>query len=464
MSEPEAFRERLARLRRDAPVPKPEAQPELPAQESIPAQEPMPVWWQAKMKGKQKRAAERAAGQGSSTPEPSSAKSAGELRDMQRAENEHGPYALREKVHADDWVHGSWKLSAVDSACSADIALLSADDGLKDLNLRQAIYLDVETTGLSGGAGTTSFMVALGSFEGPNFHLWQGFLEGPEQERAMLHEVAERVRAADCVVSFFGKSFDRHRLEDKMRLHHIAPPFAGRPHLDLYHPLNRLYKRSVPNGRLCTMEKTLCDVRRIDDLPGSFAPEAWFDYLGKRAHRLEAVFQHNADDVLSLVTLAAHLGRSRQETCPSGEELSGSPAARALAWAGLHGKRSEPALAMQWLQLALERAPVLLEDRPVAFEAGIWCRQLGLRDEALRRFESLAASHQGELACRALVEVAKLQEHGIGGIQGWTQALAAAERAQELCARLQGGKAARLGRELKPRVERLLAKLDKLKV
>ena len=38
-------------------------------------------------------------------------------------------------------------------------------------------------------------------------------------------------------------------------------------------------------------------------------PAAWFDYLHGRPHRLEGVFQHNLDDVKSLVTLLAHVGR-----------------------------------------------------------------------------------------------------------------------------------------------------------
>ncbi|MBK7644002.1 MAG: ribonuclease H-like domain-containing protein [Planctomycetes bacterium] len=197
-------------------------------------------------------------------------------------------------------------------ALSADRALLARearDERIADLDPAHALYLDTETTGLSGGSGTYVWLVGLGAFEAGRFEVWQGFLPEPAQEQALLAHVAERIRAAAYVVSFFGKSFDRHRLEDKMRMHGIEPPFAEKPHLDLYWPLRRRYRGHFGDCRLRTLESQLCGVEREDDLPGSFAPAAWFDFLHGRPHRLEGVFQHNLDDVKSLVTLLAHLGR-----------------------------------------------------------------------------------------------------------------------------------------------------------
>src|SRR5690606_37563034 len=133
-------------------------------------------------------------------------------------------------------------------------------------------------------------MVGLGWFEGASFVLWQGFLRSPAEEHALLAATAELVGDRSALVSFFGKSFDRHRLEDKMRLFGVPAPFAGLPHLDLYHPLRRLYGAACRDGRLATMESTLCGHAREHDLPGSRAPEAWFDFLAGRPHRLEGVF------------------------------------------------------------------------------------------------------------------------------------------------------------------------------
>ncbi|MEY2785538.1 MAG: hypothetical protein RL277_1748 [Planctomycetota bacterium] len=208
--------------------------------------------------------------------------------------------------------HGEWPLASALQSEPAALAQAARLDALRELPLEEALYLDTETTGLSGGAGTYVFLVGLARFEGDSFEIWQGFLDSPADEAALLAETARRIRAASCVVSFFGKSFDRHRLEDKMRLFGIEPPFADKPHLDLYWPLRRLHKGRFADCRLRTLERELAGVTREDDLPGSFAPAAWFDYLGQRAHRLEGVFQHNLDDVKSLAVLLHALSRAQQ--------------------------------------------------------------------------------------------------------------------------------------------------------
>jgi uncharacterized protein YprB with RNaseH-like and TPR domain len=205
--------------------------------------------------------------------------------------------------------HGAGALADALLADRERLAREARDERLAGLDPADALYLDTETTGLAGGSGTYVWLVGLGSFGEGRFGVWQGFLSEPAEERALLELVAQRIRAAAYVVSFFGKSFDRHRLEDKMRLHGIAPPFAEKPHLDLYWPLRRRHRGRFADCRLRTLEFELCGIEREDDLPGSFAPAAWFDFLHGRPHRLEGVFQHNLDDVKSLATLLAHLAR-----------------------------------------------------------------------------------------------------------------------------------------------------------
>lgn len=206
-----------------------------------------------------------------------------------------------------DHAHGSFALSDVFAISLAQLAERARDERLARVDLERALFFDTETTGLSGGAGTYVYLVGLGRFDARQFELWQGFLAHPAEEKALLQEVADRIAAASVLVSFFGKSFDRHRLEDKMRLHGVTPPFATTIHLDLYHPLRRAHKGQFENCRLKTLERELAGVMRADDLPGSFAPAAWFDFLNQRPHQLEGVFRHNQDDVLSLVALATHL-------------------------------------------------------------------------------------------------------------------------------------------------------------
>lgn len=322
-----------------------------------------------------------------------------------------GACAARCTTLPTEGLHGCTRLDAIDGMDPTDLELLTGDGSLRELDPRRAVYLDTETTGLAGGAGTYVFLVGLGRFVegGAGFEVWQGFLRGPEDEPELLAECARRLRTASAVVSFFGKSFDRHRLEDKMRLVGVEPPFADLPHLDLYHPLRRLYGGAYADGRLKTLEHELCGVEREDDLPGSEAPAAWFDYLAERPHRLEGVFRHNLDDVLSLVTLAAHLGRASREEDPGGGPLRGDAAARAAGLGRSHEASGDRARAVEWLGRAVERGHP--RPRPLLLSRARLARREGRGDLAEELLRALVRGPEDASTAPALVELAMLLEH-----------------------------------------------------
>ena len=386
------------------------------------------------------------------------------LKVIERAE---GEFAVREQridlgakpvggavegaVEAGRFHHGEWRLDEIDGADPAAISRLARDEALAGIDLRRAIYLDTETSGLSGGAGVYVYMVGLGWFEGDTYVSWQSFLRHPGEERAMLAEVAERIRSRDSVVSFFGKSFDRHRLEDKMRISQVEPPFEGRPHLDLYHPFKRLTNGAFPNGKLQTMERELLRFHRAKDLPGSLAPAAWFDYLAERPHRLEGVFVHNHEDVLSLVALSAYLGRAALETRLSGEPLSGPRCRRAAALAETAPDHAER---LRWAEEALARDAQGADRRRMQLLAAELHRRAGNLDEARTAYRAaLEESSDDRTAVDLFTGASMLLEHSLGDM---VNALAMAERAEKLG--LQKGLPKGLQAGLVRRVSRLAAK------
>lgn len=369
-----------------------------------------------------------------------------------------GPFFARSTDFSATDSHGDWTLDEVDSADADSIALMTGDPALAQLDLRRCVYLDTETTGLSGGAGVYVYMIGLGFFEGDRFRLWQGFLRSPREERVLLAEVARRIRSASAVVSFFGKSFDRHRLDDKMAIAGVASPFADLPHLDLYHPFQRLTRKRMVDGRLATMEAQLCGLAREDDLPGAFAPEAWFDFLAGRPHRLEGVFRHNRDDVLSLVTLAAFLGRVRTETRADGRALEGPGGARARGVARSHVERGERRDALPWVERALARDRADgLEVRDLVFARGELLRRLDEHAAALEAFRELDQGDADRWTLRGLVETSKILEHKLkdpgGALLACRSGLLAVAR---VCA---GAERKRFESELKRREARLLGKI-----
>src|SRR5262249_17648083 len=71
------------------------------------------------------------------------------------------------------------------------------------------VFFDLETTGLSGGAGTQVFLVGCGWFEADaSFATRQFLLTRHADERQLLASVADELDRAGALVSFNGKSFD----------------------------------------------------------------------------------------------------------------------------------------------------------------------------------------------------------------------------------------------------------------
>lgn len=418
----EGFSDRLRRLRRDAGRAAEEPVEDIaePRRDAGP-----PAWLRARLAARARRAPVDP-----HDAELPPARDVGPPRDLAATSGPAGEVTARLEELDGDHVHGAWRLAEARDVDPALYALLTRDAALGDVDLERAVFLDTETTGLSGGAGTYVYMVGLGRFVGGRFELWQGFLPDPASERALLAEVARRIEDADLVVSFFGKSFDRHRLEDKMRIQRVAPPFAARPHLDLYHPFQRLTKGRLPDGRLQTMERELCGLVRPDDLPGALAPAAWFDFVAGRAHRLEGVFRHNRDDVLSLVTLAAYLGRVGAEARADGQALAGCAAARAwgVARAYLDAGEREPAL--PWLERAVARArDAALPWRAAALTRAEALRRLRRDDDARAAFEEVLAEPEvDDVALEGCLGLAKLCEHALRDAEAALAAVARAER------------------------------------
>jgi uncharacterized protein YprB with RNaseH-like and TPR domain len=78
------------------------------------------------------------------------------------------------------------------------------------------VFFDLETTGLSGGAGTQAFLVGCSWFEDDGgFTTRQYLLARYSDERAMLAAVADELGRAGAIVSFNGKSFDAPVLETR---------------------------------------------------------------------------------------------------------------------------------------------------------------------------------------------------------------------------------------------------------
>lgn len=225
-------------------------------------------------------------------------------------ENAHGGCYVRRLRYPLDTRHGAHALRVAREVDRTRLVALAKDAVAERLDLDACLFLDTETTGLSGGAGTMVFLCGLAWFAGEELVFEQVFLRAFAEEAAALAHIAAHVEARPTLVTFVGKSFDRHRLASRMAMHRIASAIVHTPHLDLYHLARRAYKHRLSDTRLRTVEEAILGVYRDDDLPGAEAPAAWLGWIDDETGAVDRVFEHNRLDVLSLVTLLGVLASS----------------------------------------------------------------------------------------------------------------------------------------------------------
>lgn len=175
-------------------------------------------------------------------------------------------------------------------------------------DIHRLLFLDTETTGLSGGAGTLAFEIGIGYIEGSEMVIHQYVMRSYAEEAAMLSDIAQVMRRFDTLVTFNGKTFDLPLLESRMILNRIRMDVTCLPHLDLLHAARRVYKLRLKRCNLSALEEAVLGEAREDDLPGSQVPQRYFDYL--KTHEfalLEDVLHHNLLDVQNLAALTGHL-------------------------------------------------------------------------------------------------------------------------------------------------------------
>ncbi|MGH7276098.1 MAG: ribonuclease H-like domain-containing protein [Candidatus Rokuibacteriota bacterium] len=189
---------------------------------------------------------------------------------------------------------------------------------------RGLLFLDTETTGLAGGTGTYAFLVGAGWLEDERLVLAQYFMRDLDEEGALLAALAPLFERASGVVTFNGAGFDLPLLETRFVLARRRWP-ATLPHLDLLRPSRRVWTGHFADCRLATLERLVLGLERPDDVPGALIPALYFDYLrSRRAAPLVRVFDHNRDDVLSLVGLLGWFGRALSaQDALAAEELAG---------------------------------------------------------------------------------------------------------------------------------------------
>lgn len=194
------------------------------------------------------------------------------------------------------------------------------------------VFLDTETTGLSGGTGTYVFLLGTAWIEDGELVLRQHLLRRLGAEREFVAAIQRELDAFRACASYNGKAFDLPILRTRFVMALRSDLSVDDAHLDLLHPARRLWKDRFGSTTLRQLEASVLDEPRGgDDVAGSEIPDLYFRYLRGGDHRiLRPVLLHNARDVVSLVRIADRVAAAviaaRQGRVPDH-----APAALALA-------------------------------------------------------------------------------------------------------------------------------------
>ncbi len=240
---------------------------------------------------------------------------------------------LRTERFDADLRRGAYRLADAQTVALDDVALLCA--GGEFASLDGVLFLDTETTGLAGGAGTFVFLVGVAEFREGVLEIRQWLLPDPADEDALLDALAEEAARARGIVSFHGRGFDVPRIEERFQLAGRTSPFATLPHLDLLVGARRVFRMRAGGVGLQQLERLVLGTVRLDDLPGAACPQAWFDFLRGDAAPIARVLEHNLLDLLALPALLAALADPPAGRGPAPDLHA---AGKVLARAGLDGR------------------------------------------------------------------------------------------------------------------------------
>lgn len=197
---------------------------------------------------------------------PTKVDAASSLRELppgEEIDTPFGPTYLIQTKYPLDYLHGTSMLSDLfyfDSTLASEVA---RQPRLRETSLKQLIFIDTETTGLVGGAGTIAFMVGVGAFVEDTFQLRQYFLRDPGEERGMLHALQGDIEVAAGFVSYNGRAFDLPLLEMRYMLglrRHWS--LSSWPQLDLLHPATAVASKFT---RLHPGYNRAASIRRTED-------------------------------------------------------------------------------------------------------------------------------------------------------------------------------------------------------
>lgn len=329
----------------------------------------------------------------------------GELIPGQVIATPYGDAFVRVQVFPQDHYHGLVRLGQISEISPYFLQLAGKDENLLQLNFQESLFLDSETTGLSGGSGTLIFLLGMGYFSKGDFVLKQFFLREMDEELALLYLVQSELSRFRSFISFNGKAFDWPLLQNRFVYHRLKLELIDPPHLDLLHAARRIWKGRLQDCSLSNLERNVLQVQRAGDVASYLIPQLYFEYLRTKDPRaIKPIFYHNEVDVLSMVSLTILLHRIHAQPLQElDESLDLSTLARYYENTGQWQRN------ISIYQTLLQAEPNGDRKNEYSLQLSYCYKRLGQWSEAVRLWQELVGS--AKLRFEAYEELAKYYEH-----------------------------------------------------
>lgn len=185
-------------------------------------------------------------------------------------------------------------------------SLIKKYTNVENIEIDKLLFIDTETTGLAGGAGTYVFLIGLGYFSRSSFIIKQYFLTDLTGEKELLKIFREEIKRHQNFVTYNGKSYDIPLLRARSIFLKMRIDLSKMGNIDLLHLSRRFWRDKLEEFTLQNIERQILNVKRKEgfDISGSAIPDAYFDYLETRnAKFMKNIIYHNQKDILSLVLI-----------------------------------------------------------------------------------------------------------------------------------------------------------------
>jgi len=183
--------------------------------------------------------------------------------------------------------------------------ILPKTSDIPAFHLKNAIFLDIETTGFSASVNRL-YLIGTAYLRNKELLTEQFFAETPEEEAQLLTAWSRLLKGFDTVVTFHGSRFDLPFLEKRSKKLQMDLSYDHKNQVDLYqlaHSYRHIF--GLKNLKQKTLESFL-GTERKDDSSGGKLVKVYQSYLKQpQEDLLTLLLQHNEADLAGMIRLLA---------------------------------------------------------------------------------------------------------------------------------------------------------------